>query len=222
MASSKVSPLHMIFSPKLSACRIQIHSSKSSCTTSFAQTPFRGASSKTPVFFQRTSLVLASSKRPNAVQSASEAPPKPAATPPKSSKESIVPDYLVKKVSGEEFEKLLDSATPTPLVVDFYATWCGPCVLMAQQVETLAVQYGETATFVKIDTDEEYELAQQLQIRGLPTVLLISQDRQKPAIRAEGMLPIETMRTLIETELGESYFIGFNSHYHEASLYDVS
>lgn len=111
------------------------------------------------------------------------------------------PDYLVEKLKSEDLDKLLESERTTPLVVDFYATWCGPCILLAQQLEMLAVEYGPTVKFVKIDTDEEYELAQQLQIRGLPTMVFISPDSQKPAIRTEGLLPNETIKTIIETEL---------------------
>jgi len=111
------------------------------------------------------------------------------------------PDYLVEKLKSEDLDKLLESERTTPLVVDFYATWCGPCILLAQQLEMLAVEYGPTVKFVKIDTDEEYELAQQLEIRGLPTMLFISPDSQKAAIRTEGLLPNESIKTIIETEL---------------------
>lgn len=111
------------------------------------------------------------------------------------------PDYLVEKLKSEDLDKLLESKRTTPVVVDFYATWCGPCILLAQQLEMLAVEYGPAVQFVKIDTDEEYELAQQLQIRGLPTMLFISPDSKKPAIRTEGLLPNETIKTIIETEL---------------------
>uniref|UniRef100_A0A0C9S925 TSA: Wollemia nobilis Ref_Wollemi_Transcript_9687_836 transcribed RNA sequence n=1 Tax=Wollemia nobilis TaxID=56998 RepID=A0A0C9S925_9CONI len=110
-------------------------------------------------------------------------------------------NYLVKKVTGKELGKLLDSERTIPLVVDLYATWCGPCILLAQQLEMLAVEYGDSLQIIKIDTDEEYELANQLQIRGLPTILFISPDPTKPAIRAEGLLPNETLKTIIDTEL---------------------
>ncbi|GLJ29163.1 hypothetical protein SUGI_0575000 [Cryptomeria japonica] len=113
----------------------------------------------------------------------------------------VEPDYLVKKVTGKELNDLLNSDRATPLVVDFYATWCGPCALLAQQLELLAVEYGDSVTIVKIDTDEEYELASQLQIRGLPTVIFISPDHKKNAVRIEGLLPNETMKSIIDTEL---------------------
>ncbi|CAM0911338.1 unnamed protein product [Alopecurus aequalis] len=75
----------------------------------------------------------------------------------------IAPDYLVKKVSAKEVEELVRGGRKVPLIVDFYATWCGPCVLMAQDIEMLAVEYEDNALFVKVDTDDEYEFARDMQ-----------------------------------------------------------
>ncbi|XP_073115291.1 thioredoxin-like protein CITRX, chloroplastic [Elaeis guineensis] len=69
-------------------------------------------------------------------------------------------DYLVKKVSAKEVQDLVNGERNVPLIVDFYATWCGPCIIMAQQLEMLAVEYESNALFVKVDTDDEYEFAQ--------------------------------------------------------------
>ncbi|KAH7282477.1 hypothetical protein KP509_35G032100 [Ceratopteris richardii] len=114
--------------------------------------------------------------------------------------------YLVDKISGAELNKLLENEREQPMVVDFYAAWCGPCVLLAQEIEMLAVEFQHEVKFVKIDTDDEYELAHRLQIRGLPTVLFISKDPQKVALRAEGILPHEVYRKIIMEDLlcGES------------------
>ncbi|KAJ7553265.1 hypothetical protein O6H91_06G090200 [Diphasiastrum complanatum] len=68
-----------------------------------------------------------------------------------------------------------------PFVVDFYATWCGPCITMAHEVELLAVEYVTRVSFLKVDTDEEYQLAHQMEVRGLPTLVFISSDPKEPA-----------------------------------------
>lgn len=109
--------------------------------------------------------------------------------------------YLVKKVSGAELNKLLDVDRKKSVVVGFYATWCGPCIILAQELERLAVEFGHIVKFVKVDTDEEYELAHKMQVRGLPTVIFVSKDTQKNAIRTEGVLPREVFRSIIRNDL---------------------
>ncbi|KAH7281789.1 hypothetical protein KP509_36G062900 [Ceratopteris richardii] len=108
---------------------------------------------------------------------------------------------LVKKVNAKELDAILDGARDCPIVVDFYATWCGPCLLLSQELEQLAAEYGEKVKFLKVDTDEEYELATDLKIEGLPTLVFVSKDAEKNAIRTEGLLPSDVIRNIIENEL---------------------
>ncbi|URE40244.1 Thioredoxin [Musa troglodytarum] len=117
-------------------------------------------------------------------------------------------DYLVKKVSAKEVQELVKGERTVPLVVDFYATWCGPCILMAQELETLAVEYEGNALFVKVDTDDEYEFARDMQVRGLPTLYFISPDPNKDAIRTEGLVPPEMIKNIIDNEIHTSTKIG--------------
>ena len=79
----------------------------------------------------------------------------------------------------------------TPLVIDFFATWCGPCVLLASELEKVKAELGDAVRIVKVDTDEEADLSTQLQIQGLPTLVFVGTDTEKPALRTEGMLPAE-------------------------------
>ncbi|KAJ9190553.1 hypothetical protein P3X46_001740 [Hevea brasiliensis] len=110
-------------------------------------------------------------------------------------------DYLVKKKSAQEIQELVRGERNVPLIIDFYATWCGPCILMAQELEMLAVEYEKNAMIVKVDTDDEYEFARDMQVRGLPTLFFISPDPKKDAIRAEGLIPIQMMRDIIDKEM---------------------
>ncbi|XP_024374331.1 thioredoxin-like protein CITRX, chloroplastic [Physcomitrium patens] len=110
-------------------------------------------------------------------------------------------DHLVRKVTARELDDILANERDSPMVVDFYATWCGPCALLAQQLEQLAMEYGDRVRFLKIDTDEEHELADQMKIRGLPTMVFVSQDTEKLAIRTEGLLSSKDIRDIIEKEL---------------------
>jgi thioredoxin 1 len=61
-----------------------------------------------------------------------------------------------------------------PVVVDFYADWCGPCKAMAPMFERLADRYEGEVRFVKVDTERAPEIAQALGIRGLPTMALVA------------------------------------------------
>ena len=112
----------------------------------------------------------------------------------------VVNAGLVEKMNAEQLEVAMADRS-TPLVIDFYATWCGPCVLMSAELEKVKEQLGEAVRCIKVDTDEETELATQLGIEGLPTIVFVSKDAASPALRTEGMIPAETVVSIIENQL---------------------
>lgn len=59
-----------------------------------------------------------------------------------------------------------------PVVVDFFATWCGPCKMIAPLFEELAKEYSGKARFVKVDIDESPNLAATYKVRGVPTLMV--------------------------------------------------
>ena len=59
-----------------------------------------------------------------------------------------------------------------PVLVDFYAQWCGPCVMMQPVLETLASRLGDEARVAKVDTDKSPRLGSRYQIEALPTLVL--------------------------------------------------
>ncbi|GAB4832159.1 hypothetical protein Ancab_006176 [Ancistrocladus abbreviatus] len=110
-------------------------------------------------------------------------------------------DYLVKKLSAKELQELVKGERNVPLIIDFYATLCGPCTLMAQELEMLAVEYENNAIIAKVDVDDEYEFSRDMQVRGLPTLYFISPDPNKDAIRMEGLIPLQMMRDIIDNKM---------------------
>lgn len=75
-------------------------------------------------------------------------------------------------VTGEELELML-TEWEEPLVIDAYATWCGPCLLMAPEFESAAKDLKGKVRMCKLDTDQEPEMAARLNIMGLPTLLFL-------------------------------------------------
>jgi thioredoxin 1 len=73
-------------------------------------------------------------------------------------------------VQNAEFDRLLASAEP--VVVDYTATWCGPCKLVSPLIDRLAADYEGRAKVVKLDVDENRENAKKYGIRSIPAVLI--------------------------------------------------
>lgn len=75
------------------------------------------------------------------------------------------------KVSQENFESLLKG--DKPLVLDFWATWCGPCRKIGPDIEALAEEYADKVNVAKCDVEENEDIAAQYGVRNIPTVLFI-------------------------------------------------
>nr|AIF26837.1 hypothetical protein [uncultured bacterium fosmid pJB102C1] len=82
-----------------------------------------------------------------------------------------------------------------PCVIDFYATWCGPCKRLAPIMEELAEEYCEEVIFYKVDTDKERELARIFGISSIPSILFVPAKGQPQMAR--GLLPKETLEEAI-------------------------
>lgn len=86
-----------------------------------------------------------------------------------------------------------------PAIIDFYATWCGPCRMVAPILKDLAKEYSDSIIVYKVDTDKEKELAATMGIRSLPTIVFIPQTGQ-PQVMV-GAAEKETFRRAIEEVL---------------------
>lgn len=99
--------------------------------------------------------------------------------------------------NGEAFAKILESGEP--MLVDFFATWCGPCKMLAPLIEELAADYKGKLHVLKVDTDENQSLAMNYGIMNIPTVILLQGGNEVD--RLVGVLPKERFCQMIDAHL---------------------
>jgi len=75
-------------------------------------------------------------------------------------------------VSDETFEKAV-LQSPVPVLVDFWAPWCGPCRSVAPVLEQIAKEYAGRVIVAKVNTDDHSQWAERYQVRGIPTMLFV-------------------------------------------------
>lgn len=124
-------------------------------------------------------------------------------------RESLIPlkvsaHDLATEVSGEELEMLIMNGE-LPLVIDAFATWCGPCLQMAPAFEEAAQELDGKVRFVKLDTDKEVDISARLNIMAMPTLLFLDANDKEAApgppvlkLRFEGAIGKDAIVALCE------------------------
>ena len=103
----------------------------------------------------------------------------------------------IKHVKTSEFDEIMDAA---PLaMVDFWASWCGPCKMLSPTVEALAEQYEGKALVCKVNVDEEPDLARRFGVMSIPTVVFLKNGREFD--RKVGVMPPDAFTSVLEKNL---------------------
>ena len=106
--------------------------------------------------------------------------------------------HTVKEVTDNEFQQEVLQAG-VPVVVDFWAPWCGPCRIVSPVVEELSKDYNGTVRFVKVNTDDNEQSAMQFGIQVLPTLVIFKDGRE--INRLIGFSPKEQLKRQIDRSL---------------------
>ena len=102
---------------------------------------------------------------------------------------------FVKDVSDSSFEKEVLGADK-PVLVDFWAEWCAPCRMLAPTVAAFAEHYGDSASVVKLNVDDNPSTAQRYGIKGIPTLILFRDGKEVE--RVVGATSKESITKMVE------------------------
>ncbi|MEE9217081.1 MAG: thioredoxin [Anaerolineales bacterium] len=102
-------------------------------------------------------------------------------------------------VTDDSFEATV-LKSDTPVLVDFWAPWCGPCLMVAPILDKIAEEYDERLVVAKVNTDDNPSWAMQYGVQGIPTMLLIADG--KVVHRQVGALPETYLRDMVDEFVG--------------------
>ena len=102
------------------------------------------------------------------------------------------------QITDDNARALIESGKP--VIIDFWATWCGPCMAMAPLIDELAAEYADQVTIGKYNVDEEGDLSSEFRIMSLPTLLFF---KARAAAMGEEMEKLEALETELEAKIKE-------------------
>lgn len=103
----------------------------------------------------------------------------------------------MKQIDEQQFNELI--AGSKPVVCDFFATWCGPCKMLAPVLEKVSADYADKAEFVKVDVDGAPALSAQYGIMSIPFVAVFKDG--KMAAKSIGFMPEDEVRQFLDENL---------------------
>lgn len=108
-------------------------------------------------------------------------------------------EFLVKVANFEANQDEWKYLGDKPAIIDFHASWCGPCKVIAPILEELAAEYGDSIYVYKVDIDKEQEIATAFNIRAIPVLLFVPMEGAPQM--TQGAMSKDTIREAIEKVL---------------------
>lgn len=102
---------------------------------------------------------------------------------------------MARIVTESEFENIIATAK-VPVLVDFFATWCGPCKMLGPVLEEVAAEAGQRAEIIKVDIDQTPSVAQRFGVMSVPTLIAFSAG--KPTAQKVGVQPKQALLAMID------------------------
>ncbi|AYA38854.1 thioredoxin [Hymenobacter oligotrophus] len=103
-------------------------------------------------------------------------------------------------MAKKSFNELINSPG-MPVLVDFYADWCGPCKAMAPILEQVAARHQGKVKIIKVDVDRNPAAAQQFRVQGIPTLILFH--KGQPVWRQSGVVPEPQLNQVLASYVGQ-------------------
>jgi thioredoxin 1 len=101
---------------------------------------------------------------------------------------------IILKKKMDHFRDVIQS--DKPVLVDFFATWCGPCKMMTPVLHEVKAAMGDQVTILKIDVDKNPEVSGQFQVQGVPTLIIFRQGKVK--WRQSGVVPAKELQQVLK------------------------
>lgn len=110
------------------------------------------------------------------------------------------PKYQTTQVTDNNFNELV-SASEIPVLLDFYADWCGPCKVLGPIIDELAEEYEGRALVAKINTELNPQLNQYFKIKSIPTIMFVH--KGKLVERFQGLIPKPNLEEILNEYIAE-------------------